>query len=562
MSYERVRKFLKILEETYKASPSEIIDKNLYKYGGRRQSKRKSEFIEAAQRIAAERGIPSYNPDRICDELGLGVPVGERFLEPVKVSGTDVLCEYEDLHVLNNAAMQQLRDDIFRTAITCLDLPHRVLTNRYGREVTPETINIYLETINHTLVGGAVAQEHMVEVNPATAPDCYVKAFTGSDELAANLDRRFLIGIDAEFPAGKAEKLKSGVGASLWQVSRLPTHAIRSMDGAMVHRWNAMAQTMAFIAAYRLCAGEAAVSDFAFSAKHAQYVFLGTAPFSSRARGHNAVVGLPMGYIFDIVQHPSKMPDDPVPVTAEGLALIVALYGQWYYGQEMIGSVGVTVGYAISYVNEIFEGWGYYLTDWIKRKYGDIAKAPVAWDVIHECAKEATLRCYDEYDSYPVLQEHHWGLLRAGFTSGMAAVCGAWATGSAYAGALTAHHSFALLQKELALRTGWGGHETHHHNSFGILPSVLLDEGMPIELHGPNVPFRSPFADSQGFTSPAVVAAHEARMDAWSLSPVIKVAFADPDLVFDFRNIRACIAKGALREFMPAGERDPIIPSK
>ncbi|RLG37438.1 MAG: methyl-coenzyme M reductase subunit alpha, partial [Candidatus Alkanophagales archaeon] len=70
MSYERVRKFLKILEETYKASPSEIIDKNLYKYGGRRQSKRKSEFIEAAQRIAAERGIPSYNPDRICDELG------------------------------------------------------------------------------------------------------------------------------------------------------------------------------------------------------------------------------------------------------------------------------------------------------------------------------------------------------------------------------------------------------------------------------------------------------------------------------------------------------------
>ncbi|MDF2956081.1 MAG: Methyl coenzyme M reductase, partial [Candidatus Alkanophagales archaeon MCA70_species_2] len=91
------KKFLKILKETYGVLPSELKDERFHKYGGRRQSKRKSEFIEAAQRIAAERGIPSYNPDRICDELGLGVPVGERFLEPVKVSGTDVLCEYEDL---------------------------------------------------------------------------------------------------------------------------------------------------------------------------------------------------------------------------------------------------------------------------------------------------------------------------------------------------------------------------------------------------------------------------------------------------------------------------------
>ena len=556
------KKFLKILKETYGVLPSELKDERFHKYGGRRQSKRKSEFIEAAQRIAAERGIPSYNPDRICDELGLGVPVGERFLEPVKVSGTDVLCEYEDLHVLNNAAMQQLRDDIFRTAITCLDLPHRVLTNRYGREVTPETINIYLETINHTLVGGAVAQEHMVEVNPATAPDCYVKAFTGSDELAANLDRRFLIGIDAEFPAGKAEKLKSGVGASLWQVSRLPTHAIRSMDGAMVHRWNAMAQTMAFIAAYRLCAGEAAVSDFAFSAKHAQYVFLGTAPFPSRAHGHNNPVGLPCGYVFDIVQHPSKMPDSPVPVTAEGVAFENALYGQWYYGQQMIGSVGATVGASVFYVNETFDDWGAYLAEWVREKHGGFAGASPGWDVIHECAREAVLHCCEDYDKYPVILEHHWGLIKNIFIAKMAAACAAWATGSAYAGTLAAHHALTLIHKELALRTGWGGQEAHHHNSFGILPSVLLDEGMPIELHGPNVPFRSPFADSQGFTSPAVVAAHEARMDAWSLSPVIKVAFADPDLVFDFRNIRACIAKGALREFMPAGERTSIIPSR
>ncbi|MCQ5363115.1 MAG: methyl-coenzyme M reductase subunit alpha, partial [Candidatus Methanomethylicia archaeon] len=58
-----------------------------------------------------------------------------------------------------------------------------------------------------------------------------------------------------------------------------------------------------------------------------------------------------------------------------------------------------------------------------------------------------------------------------------------------------------------------------------------------------------------------VSAAHGGRGDAWTTNPLIKVAFADKDLKFDFTHPRLCFGKGALREFMPAGERDLIIPS-
>lgn len=560
MAIDKTKEHIKWLKETYKVEPTDVIDKKLYQHGGTRQSRRKTEYIEFANRIAKERGIPGYDPDHIALELEVGVPLGQRFLEPVKVSGTDVFCEYEDLHMMNNAAIQQMHDDIFRTAIACLDLPHRILVDRYGFEITPESINTYLETINHTMVGGAVAQEHMCELHPGLCADGYVKIFTGDDDLADLIDRRFLIDINREFTPEKAAKLKEGVKESLWQVGRIPTHAIRSLDGGMVHRWNAMAQTMAFIAAYHLCAGEAAISDFAYAAKHAQYIWIGTPPFVSRARGHNSVVGLPIGYIFDIIQHESGMPDDPVPVSAEGMALNKLLYMQWYYGQEMIGTVGVTVAPASYYVNDLYESRGYYLTDWIRKKYGAFGSAPMDWNTIHDCAAEATMYCLEEYDTYPLLPEHHWGLIQALHISIYAGCCASWATGKPMAGSLASHYSMTLLQKESVLRTGWGGQESTHHPAMPAMTSVLLDEGLPVELTGINVPFRSPFADSQMFTCNASVSAHEARMDAWALSPVVKVAFADSHLPFDFHNVRETIAKGALREFEPAGERDIIRP--
>ena len=57
-------------------------------------------------------------------------------------------------------------------------------------------------------------------------------------------------------------------------------------------------------------------------------------------------------------------------------------------------------------------------------------------------------------------------------------------------------------------------------------------------------------------------AAHAARGDAFVLNPLVKIAFADENLAFDFKDVRAEFAKGALREFEPAGERALISPAK
>jgi methyl-coenzyme M reductase alpha subunit len=57
-------------------------------------------------------------------------------------------------------------------------------------------------------------------------------------------------------------------------------------------------------------------------------------------------------------------------------------------------------------------------------------------------------------------------------------------------------------------------------------------------------------------------AAHFSRGDAWSYSPMIKICFADPSLKFDFSEPRKEFARGAIREFMPAGERSLIIPAR
>ena len=40
---------------------------------------------------------------------------------------------------------------------------------------------------------------------------------------------------------------------------------------------------------------------------------------------------------------------------------------------------------------------------------------------------------------------------------------------------------------------------------------------------------------------------------------MIKVAFSDKDLVFDFANVTKEFGRGGLREFVPAGERTAVI---
>ncbi len=234
---ERSQKlFLKAMKEKFAGEdPSSLNTSFLRK--GLEQSERKREFMKEGKKVEMERGISQYDPKRC--HLG-GIPLGQRQLMTYEVSGTGTFVEGDDLHFVNNAAMQQMWDDIRRTIIVGMDLAHQTLQKRLGKEVTPETINEYLHILNHAMPGAAVVQEHMVETHPALTSDCYVKVFTGDDEVADDLEKQFVLPIEKLFPAKQAEQLKAAVGKSMWQAVHIPTIVSRTCDGGTTSRWSAM----------------------------------------------------------------------------------------------------------------------------------------------------------------------------------------------------------------------------------------------------------------------------------------------------------------------------------
>ena len=101
---------------------------------GLEQSERKREFMKEGKKVEMERGISQYDPKRC--HLG-GIPLGQRQLMSYEVSGTGTFVEGDDLHFVNNAAMQQMWDDIRRTIIVGLDLAHRRSRSASARKSPP-----------------------------------------------------------------------------------------------------------------------------------------------------------------------------------------------------------------------------------------------------------------------------------------------------------------------------------------------------------------------------------------------------------------------------------------
>ena len=542
--------FLKALKEKFEEDPKEKYT-SFYCFGGWKQSARKREFYEAAQKIIEERGIPGYNPD-------IGVPLGQRTLMTYKISGTDDYVEGDDLHFCNNAAIQQLVDDIKRTVIVGMDTGHAVLEKRLGVEVTPETINEYMETVNHALPGGAVVQEHMVEVHPGLVWDCYAKIFTGNDELADELDKRFLIDINKEFPEEQAEMLKKYIGNKTYQVSRVPTVVVRCCDGGTVSRWSAMQIGMSFITAYKLCAGEAAIADFSYAAKHADVIQMGTILPARRARGANEPGGVPFGIFADIIQT-SRVSNDLAEVTLEVIGAAATFYDQVWLGSYMSGGVGFTQYASATYTDDILDDFVYYGKDYVENKYG-MCGVEASMDVVRDIATEVTLYGMEQYDEYPTLLEDHFGgSQRTGVVAAAAGCSVAFATGNSNAG-INGWYLSQILHKEYHSRLGFYGYDLQDQCGAANSVSIRSDEGLLHEARGPNYPNYAMNVGHQPEYTGIAQAPHAARGDAFCFNPLVKVAFADKHLVFDFKHPRKCIAKGALREFEPAGERDLIIP--
>ena len=564
---ERSQKlFLDALKEKFQGQDPQSVKTTFYNFNGVQQSPRKREFMAATKSIEAKRGISMYDPEHC--HLG-GIPMGQRQLMTYEVSGSGTFVEGDDLHFVNNAAMQQMWDDIRRTIIVGMDLAHATLQKRLGKEVTPETISEYLHILNHAMPGGAVVQEHMVETHPGLVDDCYVKVFTGDDEMADSIEKQFVLNIDKLFTPEHAAVLKKNVGKSIYQAIHIPTIVSRTCDGGTTSRWSAMQIGMSFIAAYRMCAGEAAVADLSFAAKHAGVIQMATHLPARRARGPNEPGGIKFGLFSDIIQANRKYPNDPAKAALEQVGAGAMLFDQIWLGSYMSGGVGFTQYATAAYTDNILDEFTYYGMDYIKDKYGVDYKNPSpaklvkpTQEVVNDIATEVNLNGMEQYEQYPTMMEDHFGGSQR--ASVLAASCGittSIATGNSNAG-LNAWYLSMLMHKEGWSRLGFFGYDLQDQCGSANSLSMEPDRGLIGELRGPNYPNYAMNVGHQGEYAAIAGAAHFGRGDAFCFNPLVKITFADPSLKFDFSEPRKEFAKGAIREFMPAGERSLIIPAK
>ncbi|GAB6055223.1 coenzyme-B sulfoethylthiotransferase subunit alpha [Methanobacterium movens] len=545
--------FINALKKKFEESP-DAKKTHFYDYGGWKQSERKTEFVNAGKEVAAKRGVPQYNPD-------VGTPLGQRALMPYQVSTTDTFVEGDDLHFVNNAAMQQMWDDIRRTVVVGLNTAHTVIEKRLGKEVSPETITHYLETVNHAMPGAAVVQEHMVETHPALVADSYVKVFTGNDEIAEEIDSAYVIDINKMFPDDQAEVLKAEVGDGIWQVVRIPTIVSRTCDGGTTSRWSAMQIGMSMISAYKQAAGEAATGDFAYAAKHAEVIHMGTSLPVRRARGENEPGGIPFGYLADICQSSRVNAEDPVRTTLDVVATGAMLYDQIWLGSYMSGGVGFTQYGTAAYTDNILDDFTYYGKEYVEDKFG-MCEAPNTMETVLDVGSEVTFYALEQFEEYPALLETLFGgSQRASIVAAAAGASTAFATANAQTG-LSAWYLSMYLHKEQHSRLGFYGYDLQDQCGASNVFSIRNDEGLPLEMRGPNYPNYAMNVGHQGEYAGISQAPHAARGDAFAFNPLIKIAFADDNLIFDFTNVRGEFAKGALREFEPAGERALISPAK
>jgi methyl-coenzyme M reductase alpha subunit len=525
---------------------------------GYTQNPRKVEMAKCGAAITKKRGLQAYDP-----KLHLaGIPMGQRQLTPYTISGTDIVCDGDDLHFVNNAAMQQEWDDIRRTCVVGLDLAHETLEKRLGKEVTPETINYYLEVLNHAMPGAAIVQEHMVETHPALVDDCYVKIFTGDETLQDEVDKQFVINIDNEFPADQAKQVKAAVGKTSWQAVHIPTIVTRTEDGPGTSRWMAMQVGMTFISAYHMCAGEAAVGELAFTAKHAGLVEMGDMIPARRARGPNEPGGLSFGHMADICQTNRKTPKDPVNVVLQTASAATMLYDQIWLGGYMSGGVGFTMYATPAYTNDIVDDFLYWGNDYASKKYGGNGKAKATIETVKDIATETTLYSLEQYEKYPTtLEDHFGGSQRATVVSIAAGGATAMATGHSQAG-LSAWYLSMYLHKEAHGRLGFYGYDLQDQCGATNVFSIASDEGCIGECRGANYPNYAMNVGHQGGYTSVVAAAHAGK-DAFCVNPLVKTCFADDLINFDFSDPRGAFGKAALREWdRCAGERAFVIPAK
>ena len=214
---EKETKLWQSLEQIFQfMEPTEEFDFSMYQRPGFKQSMMKKKFQATGKEIAIDRKIPAYN-------RAVATPLGQDEIVRPLISGTEKEVELDTLNFVNNKALKMLVDDVRRTVMLNLDIPHHIVQIRAGKEVTPITVNEYLKTVNHAIMGGAVIQGQKTEIDPRITADGYCKVITGDPDVKSIIDSRFIIDIDKNFHPSRAEKLNKAIGDTVFLVGRAPS---------------------------------------------------------------------------------------------------------------------------------------------------------------------------------------------------------------------------------------------------------------------------------------------------------------------------------------------------
>jgi methyl-coenzyme M reductase alpha subunit len=338
-----------------------------------------------------------------------------------------------------------------------------------------------------------------------------------------------------------------------------------------------MQSSMAFNSAYRLT-GESIVSDIAYAAKSAQVIQIGERTWYSRARSQNKPGGIPFGYYGDIQQCDDYLPAEPYfKIIGEDLkegrrymrrvsqagAILATMTSLLWYGFYMSGGLGFSTAVAAgAYCGNVVDDLMDNFSEIQHRSVSKVSTVPPKWKNIKFITDMMIQAAMETYEKYPSLMEYHWGgAHRISLVGSLAGSAAAMLTGSPMIGQQCMNYAIGMLMKEGWVRTGWAGQEVQDHLGLAYSCSFRMEEGGLIEFRGCNSPYTSYTAGHGAGAIGACLSACLGRGRAYVCNPVVKVAFADPDLKFDFREPRLAIAKAALRQFMPAGERDLIVPS-
>lgn len=565
---EKKRRIWKTLEKIFDCEPITKSDYMIYNRGGYTQSQIKTEYQEVAREIALERRIPAYHHS-------LMEPMGQRELRPFTISRSEVRIEPEALHYLNNFAMQQLYDDIKRTLIVNLDIPHRTIQVRAGKEVTPESVNQYLRSVQHTIGGGTILLEQFADVNPTLVSDGYCKIITGNDEIKDFVDPRLLIDIDTHFHETKVKKFKEAIGDTIHLVIRVPTLVVRSGNGGSALKWGAMNSVVAFIGTYRL-AHDSIISDIAYATRQANTILMGEKGWASYGNSPNELGGIPFGYLADICQGDTELPAKPflqvahedeelarryLEKTIGCMSVIVPALTEIWNGLYISGSFNLMPALvAASFCADIQEDFLDILANLTHKYFSRIQKyeqtiAPTRWYNLRWVIETIVHEIMTTLEKYPTAMELLWsGIQRTFLLGAVAANISSLLTGSTTAGLWGLRYTNSLLVREGWLRSS-AGDEMVDHIGMPNSCSIRMEEGGLPELQGLNTPLNT-YGLAQAYALAGVgYCAALARGDPWVCSPIIKVAFADDNLKFNFKDPLKDIINGTQQKFVPAGER-------